>query len=233
MKKQFELHNVSLQKGSTTILSGINLAFEKGLVYAIVGPNGSGKTFLLRLLNLLESPSAGSIYYSGMDTSRADQILLRREMAFVAQEPVMFNCSVFRNVAAGLGFRGVAKSERRERVYETLRLLSLDGYTRRNARALSGGEKQKVAIARAFVLRPKVLLLDEPTANLDQQSAKDIEGLVQEINRVKGTTIILVTHGIGQAKRLSDEVVFLKHGRIVEKGKTAALLKEPLPEFIL
>lgn len=216
MKNLFELINVGLRKGPAVILDNINLVIQKGSAYAIIGPNGSGKTSFLRLLNLLEPPTRGRIFYAGLDTQEADSLVLRREMALLSQQPVMFNCSVFENVAMGLRFRRTEKTALRDRLHEIIARLCLDPVARRNARTLSGGEKQRVAIARAVVLSPKVLLLDEPTAYLDRANESMLEKLILDLREKENTTIIMVTHNMDQARRLADKTVVFGHGSILE-----------------
>lgn len=223
MKNLFELINVGLRKGPDVILDNINLVVQKGSVYAIIGPNGSGKTSLLRLLNLLEPPTGGRIFYAGLNTQETDSLVLRREMALLSQQPVMFNCSVFENVAMGLRFRGTEKTALRDRVQEMIAKLCLDTVARRNARTLSGGEKQRVAIARAVVLSPKILLLDEPTAYLDRENESMLEKMILDLREKENTTIIMVTHNMDQARRLADKTVVFGHGSILEiREHTAA-----------
>ncbi|MFH1148776.1 MAG: phosphate ABC transporter ATP-binding protein [Pseudomonadota bacterium] len=220
MENLFELINVDLQKGPTVILDDINVVLQKGSAYAIIGPNGSGKTTFLRLLNLLEPPSRGRIFYAGLNTKEAESLAVRREMAFLSQQPVMFNCSVFENVAMGLRFRRTEKSLLRERVQEILSRLSLDAVGRRNARTLSGGEKQRVAVARAVVFSPKVLLLDEPTAYLDKENEAILETLILGLQERENITIVMVTHNMDQAMRLTDRIVVFEHGRVLEIRET-------------
>lgn len=233
MKQTFELVSVSLRKDLITVLDNINLVLESGPTYAIMGPNGSGKSSLLRLLNLLEPASKGDVLYSGIDTRKTDLVSLRREMALVSQNPVMFNCSVFKNVAFGLKFRNVSRAEIKKRVHDMLGTLSLDVYASRNARTLSGGERQKVAIARALVLSPKILMLDEPTANLDLKNEAEIERLIGELKRTRETTIIMVTHEASQARRMADKIIFMRNGRIASQGNTELFCKNSIPELFV
>jgi ABC-type methionine transport system ATPase subunit len=216
-----------------SLLSGFTAAFEAGLVHAVVGPNGAGKTTLLRLLGLLVRPSAGRVLLGGADATAAwpDCLPLRRRLALVQQQPTLFRCSVWDNVAAGLRFRGVRGERLREEVAAALRFVGLEGYERRWPGSLSGGEAQKVALARAVATRPEVLLLDEPCASLDPGSCALIEEKVAELAAERGTTAVLVTHSLSQAARLSQRLYVLCEGRLVESGPTPEVLGRPRDEL--
>jgi len=202
------------------ILKNINLKVDKGEIFALIGPTGAGKTTLLRLVNLLDLPASGIIYFGGVDTSESARMRteLRRRMAFVFQKPVVFNMSVYDNVACGLKWRGEGKSEIGKKVYNILEMVTLSDYKDRNARTLSGGEVQMVAIARAIISEPEVLLLDEPTANLDPASESRIETLITDITHRRNTTIIMATHDMSQGQRLADRVGVLLNGEILQSG---------------
>jgi tungstate transport system ATP-binding protein len=211
------------------ILKNINLKVEKGEVFALIGPTGAGKTTFLRLLNLLDLPASGIIYFDGIDTAGSAGLRteLRRRMGFVFQKPVVFNMSVYDNIACGLKWRKERKSEIRQKVNSMLELVSLSDYKDRNARTLSGGEVQMVAIARAMVSEPEVLLLDEPTANLDPVSASRIESLIADIAHRHNTTIIMATHDMSQGQRLADRVGVLLNGEIQQSGNWQEVFNSP------
>ena len=211
------------------ILKNINLKVEKGEVFALIGPTGAGKTTFLRLLNLLDLPASGIIYCDGIDTAGSAGLRteLRRRMGFVFQKPVVFNMSVYDNIACGLKWRKERKSEIRQKVNSMLELVSLSDYKDRNARTLSGGEVQMVAIARAMVSEPEVLLLDEPTANLDPVSASRIESLIADIAHRHNTTIIMATHDMSQGQRLADRVGVLLNGEIQQSGNWQEVFNSP------
>ncbi len=211
------------------VLKNINLKVERGEVFAVIGPTGAGKTTLLRLVNLLDLPASGIIYFDGIDTAQSARLRteLRRRMAFVFQKPMVFNMSVYDNIAAGLKWRGIEKSRIKERTNAILDMVGLSADKNRNARTLSGGEVQRVAIARAVVCEPELLLLDEPTANLDPGSAARIETLVTEIIRRRKTTIIMATHDMSHGQRLADRVGVLLNGEILQTGDWRELFSSP------
>ena len=211
------------------ILNGINLGVEQGEVFAIIGPTGAGKTTLLRLLNLLDLPTSGRIYFDGIDTAGLKRagLEVRRRMAFVLQKPVVFGMSVYDNIACGLRWRGVGKSEIQKKVGEIMELSELVEYRDRDARTLSGGEVQRVAIARAVVTEPELLLMDEPTANLDPGAVLRIEEFIASIMRRHNTTIITATHDMSQGQRLADKVGVLLDGRIVQAGSWDEVFNYP------
>ena len=211
------------------ILKNINLRVDKGEVFALIGPTGAGKTTLLRLIDLLDMPTSGRIYFDGLDTTESVRLRLevRRRMAFVIQKPVVFNTSVYDNIAYGLKWRGVEKSSLRQRVNSILELVALSDYKGRNARTLSGGEAQRVAIARALAIEPELLLLDEPTANLDPVSTSKIEELITNIIHRYDTTIIMATHDISQGQRLTNRIGVLINGEIHQTGGLTEVLASP------
>lgn len=208
--------------GKALILEDINLKVDPGEVLALIGPTGSGKTTLLRLVGLLEKPTSGEIIFDGREVTRlpeGERLKARRRMAMVFQKPVMFKASVRGNVSYGLKIRGVDRIE--ERVKEAVAAVGLFGYESRDANTLSGGEMQRIALARALVLRPDLLLLDEPTANLDPKTAASIDDL---ISRFEGT-IIMATHNMLEAKRLADRVAVLVEGSLAEEGRPGDVLE--------
>ena len=215
--------------GERDVLKNVSLRVERGEVLALIGPTGAGKTTLLRLINLLDMPASGRIYFDGVDTteSAGERLDLRRRMGFIFQKPVVFNMSVYDNIACGLRWRGVEKDNIRQKVGSILDMVGLSAYRDRNARTLSGGEAQRVAIARALVTEPEVLLLDEPTANLDPISTSRIEGLMTNIIQQRKTTIVMATHDMSQGQRLADRIGVLVNGEILQAGSARDIFTYP------
>lgn len=206
--------------------------FEQGRFYGIVGPSGAGKSTLLRVVNLLEKPSRGSMHLFGSEAdlsslSYRKGVPIQRKMGFVAQKPSMFQTTVFENVALGLKYRKVDKESIRRLVMETLELVELSHLSAQRAQTLSGGEAQRIALARTLVCEPELLLLDEPTASLDPYNISIFERVIQTVHRQKGTTILMITHNLPQAKRLAQECLFLYKGRIAEWTGTEAFFQRP------
>ena len=215
--------------GTNTVLKGINWDVPKHSVTAIIGPSGAGKTTLMRLVNLLDEPTSGTVFFDGVDASASEKVRLemRRRMGIVFQKPVVFSSSVYENVAYGLKIRGETLQNVRERVSHALETVDLSDYASRKAATLSGGEVQRVALARAMVIEPELLLLDEPTANLDPASTARVESLISRVIQELHTTVILTTHDMGQGQRLADRAVVLEQGRIVSQGPALDVLNRP------
>jgi tungstate transport system ATP-binding protein len=219
-------------------LKDVNLGVEQGEVFVIIGPTGAGKTTLLRLLGLLDRPVAGSIILDGREVTDSEKLRLevRRRMAMVFQKPVVFNASVYSNVAYGLKIRGVNRATQRSKVAAALETVGLSGYERRNARTLSGGEIQRVALARAMVIEPELLLLDEPTANLDPVSTATVEKMVSRVIQKLHTTVIMTTHDMFQGQRLADRMGVLMGGEMLQTGDPREVFNLPsgkeIAEFV-
>jgi len=212
-----------------TILKNINLKVERGEALAVIGPTGAGKTTLLRLIDLLDLPASGKIYFDGTDVTASGKARLeaRRRMAFVLQKPVVFNTSVYANITCGFKWRGNKGGHWHQKVEDVLEMVDLAAGKNRNARTLSGGEAQRVAIARAIISEPEVLLLDEPTANLDPVSTARIEEVISNIRHQHQATIILATHDMSQGERLADRVGVLLNGEIVQSGGWREVFQAP------
>lgn len=228
MNPVYKLHDLTQTYNGRTVLNIERLDIFAGEVLAIVGPSGAGKSTLLRHLNFLERPASGSLSFEAFHLNGEGVPLnLRRKITTVFQNPVLLTRSVADNVAYGLKLRGKSGDQVKQIVDDALDLVGLNNLTQTGARTLSGGEAQRVALARALVIQPSVLLLDEPTANLDPYNVKLIENIITQVNREQGTTIVIVTHNIFQAKRLAHRTALLLEGRLVEIAKTGTFFSHP------
>jgi tungstate transport system ATP-binding protein len=212
------------------LVRNVNLTIPDGMIFGIIGPSGSGKTTLMRMIDLLDNPTRGTIVINGTTATKdkKQQLDLRRKMGMVFQKPIVLSTTVFENVSYGLRFRGVKGEELKSRVLEAIDLVGLSGYEERYAPTLSGGEMQRVAIARSMVTRPEVLLLDEPTANLDPASTEKIEELIRAINSRFGTTIIISTHDLDQGQHISHRIAVVIGGRITQAGTPEEVFHKPV-----
>lgn len=221
-----EIKGLHKSFGKSEILTDINLDVEEGKILALIGPTGCGKTTLLRLIDTLDRPTRGSIFFHGEDICRLSSkksLLVRRRMAMVFQKPVMFSSSVYENIAYGLRVRGKVS---RDLVLRALDEVGLSGYESRKGATLSGGEVQRIALARAMVIKPEVLLLDEPVANLDPENASAIDELIKRLAD-RGTTVIMSSHNMPQCRRIADRVAVLLKGRIIRTGRSYYILDKP------
>ncbi len=211
------------------VLKVDHLLVTKGCIYGIIGPSGSGKSTLLRIINLLTSPSSGELFYNSQPApvNGTDKLALQRKMALVFQQTLLFKDTVWNNVAFGLQARGFPKAMIKERVDSLLEQVGLKEFASRRADTLSGGEAQRVAISRAVAFEPELLLLDEPTANLDPGNIELIEDMITNLAQAKNITVIMVTHNIFQARRIANQVIFINEGKIVEMGPTEKLFSKP------
>jgi tungstate transport system ATP-binding protein len=205
------------------ILRGVCFALEAGPPALVVGPNGAGKSVLLRLLHGLLPPTAGAVRWAG--EGRNNNRRMPRD-AMVFQRPVMLRRSALANAAYPLKLAGLPRAERLARAREALARVGLEGLADRPARRLSGGEQQRLALARASALNPEVLFLDEPCASLDPAATRAVEDIVSGI-AARGTKVVMTTHDLGQARRLAGEVLFLHRGRLLEHAPAAAFFAGP------
>ena len=212
--------NVTVTEGSVTILDRLSLTISPGEPTFVIGPNGSGKTTFLRAAMGLVAPTEGRVTWGGRDG------VSPHKLAFVFQRPVMLRRSAESNVRFTLSAAGVPRIEHDGRVAELFKLVGLDGLQKRSARRLSGGEQQRLAIARALARDPSVIFLDEPTASLDPAATKAIEDIVRTIT-ARGVKAVLSTHDLGQARRLANDIIFLHRGRIIETGATSEFFESP------
>jgi tungstate transport system ATP-binding protein len=215
-----------------TAVSDVSMSVNVGDIVGIMGPSGSGKSTLFRLINLLERPTKGRIFFDGEEISysRPDVYLIRRKMALVLQKPAAMNRSVFNNVAYGLELRQLEKEEIQKRVDDYLERLGLTESKLRNARSLSGGEMQRMCFARSVIVEPKLILLDEFTANLDPQNISILEKAVRDFVKQEGRAAIIITHNPFQAKRLCDRSALMMNGKLVEIGETWKIFNDPVDE---
>ena len=215
------LEDVSFVAGGRAIIDRVSCELAMGPRTVILGPNGSGKSVLMRLCHGLLAPTSGRIVWRG---SRDDA--RPRAQAMVFQRPVMLRRAAHANVTYGLKLAGVPKGERDERARDVLDAVGLKSVADRPARVLSGGEQQKLALARAWALDPEVLFLDEPTANLDPGATREVERIVDQIH-ASGTKIVMTTHNLGQARRLADEVLFISAGRLADHAPVERFFAQP------
>lgn len=211
------------------VLSVDRLILNRGCIYGVIGPSGAGKSTLLRIINLLTPPSNGELVYLGKPIPHNGQELLelQRKMALVFQKTLLFKDSVFNNVAYGLKARGYSRPDIEKKVTALLDQIGMKELTYRHADTLSGGEAQRVAIARAVAFEPELLLLDEPTANLDPGNIELIEEMITRLARTKSITVVMVTHNVFQARRITDHVIFINQGRVVEMGSAEKIFTAP------
>jgi tungstate transport system ATP-binding protein len=225
-----EISGLCRKVGDRVLVKDINVTIPDGMIFGIIGPSGSGKTTLMRMIDLLDNPTDGTIVINGVMATKdkKQQLEIRRKMGMVFQKPIVLSTTVFENVSYGLRFRGVKGEELKSRVMEALDLVGLSGYEERYAPTLSGGEMQRVAIARSMVTRPEVLLLDEPTANLDPASTEKIEELIRTINARIGTTIIISTHDLDQGQHIAHRIAVVIGGMITQAGTPEEVFHKPV-----
>jgi len=216
-----ELRDVSFVARGRTILDRVSLRLDAGMRTFVLGPNGAGKSVLLRVMHGLIAPTSGEVRWSAGGAPGAP-----RRQAMVFQRPVMFRRSALGNLRLALAIAGVPASERERRARAALERVGLVSISHQPARVLSGGEQQRLALARAWMLEPEVLFLDEPTANLDPGATREIERIVGAIHAA-GTKIVMVTHNLGQAQRLADEILFIHDGRLAERTAAADFFRKP------
>lgn len=216
-----ELIDVGFEANGETLLQDINLSFSGSAPSIILGPNGAGKTLLLRICHGLLRPTRGRVRW------RDPELALRPDaQGMVFQKPVVLRRSVRANIRFALKVCGIDAAHQQARIDEALAASDLDQIADRRATHLSGGEQQRLALARCLAIRPRVLFLDEPTAHLDPAATHKVEGLIGLI-RQSGTRVIMVTHDIGQAKRLGGEIIFMHRGTVLETGAAAEFLVQP------
>lgn len=219
-----ELEQVSFSHRGQTLLHAIDLRLGPRGKTIVMGPNGAGKSLLMRLCHGLLQPTSGTIRWAGKPQASRQEI--RRRQAMVFQRPIMLRRSVLANVCYALAVHGVSWWQRNALAMQALEHMGLAALAQRPARVLSGGEQQRLALARAWALRPDILFLDEPTSALDPAATKAVEDAIEEFHRA-GTRIVMSTHDLGQARRLADEVVFMYGGRLLEQTPAERFFEAP------
>ena len=197
-----------------TILKDCSFCFDRNITYVLMGSNGSGKSTFLRICALLENPDSGEIEYTAGDAPLHQDMELRRRITLVLPRIGVFNTTVFKNMAYGLKIRRAHHAEIEQKVSRTLAFVGLEHKKKQHALTLSSGETQRLGIARALIIEPEILFLDEPTASIDQENTEIIESIVRTMKKEGRTTVILTTHDRDQAERLADRLLVMKHGRI-------------------
>jgi tungstate transport system ATP-binding protein len=217
MGLRLEASRISKTYNGNPVLKECSYAFDSGKTYALLGHNGTGKSTLLRILALLEKCDSGRVAYLEDGDLIKDDIKLRRRITLVLPKVGVFNTTVFKNVAYGLKLRGVAKSEIKDKVNNVLARVGLTPQRWQRAVHLSSGETKRLGIARALVIDPEVIFLDEPTANIDPENTAIIEEIVTKMKSERKATIIMITHDPAQAERLGDHLLWLQDGKIVSR----------------
>lgn len=217
--------NINKYYGDIKVLDIEEIIISSGKIQVLMGPNGSGKTTLIKILSQLEEMDLGQIYYQGMEISNLESLALRRKIAFIWQNPLLYNGSVYNNIVQGLKYRNIEKKEIENRVNLVMERLKIIDLKDKDARKLSGGEQQKVSIARSLVTDPELIFIDEPNTSLDMESIDIVEEIIKE-EKEKGLAIVLVTHNFYQAKNLADEIILLRKGKIIARGEAEHISKK-------
>ena len=215
------LRDVRFTAGARDIIGGISAVIEAGPATILLGANGAGKSVLMRLMHGLLRPTSGETSWQSRDAER-----IRRGQAMVFQRPVLLRRSALANILYALELAGVPAAGRDRQAMDALREVGLADAAHRPARVLSGGEQQRLALARVWALRPEVLFLDEPTANLDPGATREIENVIKAFD-ASGTKIVMSTHNLAQARRLGDEVLFIHEGRLAERTPVGQFFDRP------
>lgn len=222
------LHNIVKRFESKLALDIDHLEISEGKVTGIIGPNGSGKSTLMKIISGLDKKYQGTMLIRGQTINQD----ILRNMTLVFQRPYLINTTVYNNIEYPLRLRGKSESEIKEKVESMIELLQLKDIVLQNARTLSGGEMQKVALARAIVFEPKLLLLDEPTSNIDPHTMQLMENAIKHANLSFGTTVVLVTHNIRQLQRLCSSVTYMYEGKVMEYGPVKSVLGRINEDFV-
>ncbi len=227
MSVHLQIIDIKKKYRNVKALNSVSLEMQGGKIIVLLGVNGAGKTTLMRIMAGLENPDEGKLFFNNQNI---DATALRQVSTLVFQKSVMFSMNVYNNLAYGLRIRGVPKEEIAKKVCAELQAVRLSGFEKRRAKKTSGGEQQRIALARAFLLDSQILLLDEPTANLDPNSATIIEKAI--VNKKNAQRIIVMsTHNLSQARRMADEIIHIYNGEIVEVAEPENFFENPKSEI--
>ncbi|MBJ7220259.1 MULTISPECIES: ferric ABC transporter ATP-binding protein [unclassified Brenneria] len=230
-KNFVELKQVTKRFGHNTVIDSLNLAIPQGKMVTLLGPSGCGKTTVLRLVAGLEKPTEGQIFIDGEDVT--DRSIQQRDICMVFQSYALFpHMSLGENIGYGLKMLGRPKTEIKQRVKEALALVDLDGFEDRFVDQISGGQQQRVALARALILKPKVLLFDEPLSNLDANLRRSMREKIRELQQQFNITSLYVTHDQSEAFAVSDMVLVMNKGKIMQLGAPQELYRQPASHFM-
>ncbi len=232
MKQLMKLKEVTKHYEEITALDDVSLEVREKEIFTVLGPNGSGKTTMLRIMASIIEPTSGEVFFGGERINNNNRSQARKKSTMVFQKTALFNTTVYRNIAYGLKLRKFPKKEIDERVKNVLDLVKLNGYEKRLAKKLSGGEQQRVSLARALALDAELLLLDEPTANLDPKNVSIIEETISRVNQGFNTTIVMATHNLFQAETITKRAALLLGGKIVQIGTAQEIFRIPSKHLV-
>ncbi len=228
-----QTQEITKEFGKLRAVNAVSLEIKKGDIHAIIGPNGAGKSSLLHVLALLHPMAEGEVWFAGQRIGRGDDLVkLRRRMAVVFQEPLLLDTSVEENAASGLRLRGVPRREAEERAHQWMKRFGVDHLATRRARQLSGGEAQRVSLARAFAMQPELLLLDEPFSALDAPTRAALFEDFERVLRESGVTTVFVTHDRTEAMRLGTRIAVMMGGRVAQVGEPEEVFSSPMDEKV-
>jgi tungstate transport system ATP-binding protein len=219
MSLTLNIESISKSYDSRYVLRDCSVSFEQRGIHVIMGPNGCGKSTFLRICALLERPDRGNVLFTAGGEPLENSIELRRRITLVLPSVGVFNTTVYRNVSYGLKIRGVRRREAEEKTDRVLEFVGLIDKKTHHALTLSSGEKQRLGIARAVVIEPEILFLDEPAVFVDQENTEIIEKIILEMKQLKKSTVVITTHHVEQGERLADRILILQEGMIMERGQ--------------